>query len=67
LKLLQPANLPRELGKTISKEERNEGFCNIDTYRKWFRQTILTGKHANALTILPLEAMTPRYRDQPPT
>ncbi|KAH7264620.1 amidase signature domain-containing protein [Fusarium solani] len=62
-----PSKKQWELGKTISKEERNEGFCNIDTYRKWFRQTILTGKHANALTILPLEAMTPRYRDQPPT
>ncbi|RSM10374.1 hypothetical protein CDV31_007250 [Fusarium ambrosium] len=57
----------KELGKTISKEERDKGFRNIDTYRKWFHQNILTGEHSNALTILPLETMTPRYRDQPPT
>ncbi|RSL54933.1 hypothetical protein CEP54_009624 [Fusarium duplospermum] len=62
-----PSKRQWELGKTISKEERDEGFRNIDTYKKWFHQTILTGKHSNALTILPLETMTPRYRDQPPT
>ncbi|KAF4992471.1 hypothetical protein FGRMN_7142 [Fusarium graminum] len=47
--------------------ERDIGFGKIDIYRKWFMDHILTGKHANALVILPLESMAPRYRDEMPT
>ncbi|KAJ4251076.1 hypothetical protein NW762_011727 [Fusarium torreyae] len=54
------------VGKTITKAERDEGFAQIEVYRKWFTSTILVGKHDNALMILPLENMTPRYRDEPP-
>ncbi|RKK89170.1 hypothetical protein BFJ68_g16775 [Fusarium oxysporum] len=54
------------IGKTISKGERDVGFAKIEVYRKWFANSILTGKHANALAILPLETMAPRYRDEPP-
>ncbi|KAJ4308101.1 hypothetical protein N0V84_012296 [Fusarium piperis] len=55
------------IGKKISEDERDAGFAQIEVYRRWFTDNILTGKHANALTILPLETMTPRYRDEPPT
>ncbi|OKL58530.1 hypothetical protein UA08_06367 [Talaromyces atroroseus] len=34
--------------------------------RLWSFGKVLSGKHANALVILPIESMTPRYRDQPP-
>jgi hypothetical protein len=51
----------------MTKEKRDQGFAKIDIYEKWFHDTILTGKHSNALVILPLESMTPRYRDEPPS
>ncbi|KAL3590974.1 hypothetical protein FPOAC2_13179 [Fusarium poae] len=54
------------VGKTITKAQRDEGFAKIETYRKWFTETILVEKHSNALIILPLENMAPRYRDEPP-
>jgi len=39
----------------------------MDVYKRWFEDTVWTGKNSNALTIMPLESMAPRYRDQPPT
>lgn len=56
----------RSVGKTISKEDRDAGFKNIDIYSDWFRDIVLSGIHYNALTILPLETTAPRYRDEIP-
>lgn len=35
-------------------------------YKSWFNETILTRKDSNALVIMPLESMVPRYRDEEP-
>ena len=56
-----------ELAKGITREERNLGFHKMDVYREWFNKTILTGEHSNALVMMPLEKMEPRYRDEVPT
>lgn len=50
----------------MSKEERDDGFAKIDIYARWMRNRVLTGDHANALVVLPLENMSPRYRDEVP-
>ncbi|KAL7934352.1 amidase signature domain-containing protein [Trichoderma chlorosporum] len=55
-----------DAGEKITEKERNDGFDRIDIYRKWFQQTILTGDHTNAITIMPLESAAPRYRDDIP-
>ncbi|CCC14296.1 unnamed protein product [Sordaria macrospora k-hell] len=56
-----------EFAKKITREERDLGFRKTDVYRKWFNNTILKGKHSNALVMMPLESMGPRYRDEVPT
>ncbi|KAK3946710.1 amidase signature domain-containing protein [Pseudoneurospora amorphoporcata] len=56
-----------EFAKEITREERDLGFRKMDVYRKWFKNTILTGKHSNTLVMMPLESMGPRYRDEVPT
>ncbi|KAF3480209.1 uncharacterized protein GIQ15_05556 [Arthroderma uncinatum] len=55
------------VGKTISKEQRDAGFKRLSIYEHWLTDTILSGEHSNALLVLPLESMSPRYRDEPPT
>ena len=56
----------REAGKLISKAERDEAVKRINIYRSWFGSTILAAERLNALVILPIEGMSPRYRDEPP-
>ncbi|KAK3392428.1 hypothetical protein B0T20DRAFT_488133 [Sordaria brevicollis] len=68
----EPYISPRNKGmwdfaKGITREERDLGFHKMEVYRQWFTNTIFTGKHSNALVMMPLEAMGPRYRDEVPT
>ncbi|KAJ4380400.1 hypothetical protein N0V85_008759 [Neurospora sp. IMI 360204] len=56
-----------ELAKGMTQEERDRGFHQMDVYREWFNKTILSGKNSNALVMMPLEKMEPRYRDEVPT
>ncbi|KAJ6037380.1 amidase signature enzyme [Penicillium herquei] len=55
-----------ESGKAISEEERDNGFRKIKIYARWFKETILKEDRANAVMILPLKNMSPRYRDEAP-
>lgn len=57
----------RDVGKTMPKEERDKGLERIGIYGRWFKDTILTHEHSNALIVLPIESVCPRYRDEPPT
>lgn len=36
------------------------------TFRKWFYEEILKPEKQNAIMVLPIEMLEPRYRDQPP-
>ncbi|PGH34679.1 hypothetical protein GX50_02467 [[Emmonsia] crescens] len=56
-----------DVGKTMPKEERDKGLERIGIYGRWFKDTILTHEHSNALIVLPIESVCPRYRDEPPT
>ncbi|KAK0631095.1 amidase signature domain-containing protein [Bombardia bombarda] len=55
-----------EFARSISKEKRDDDFAKIAVFERWFNNTILTGQNSNALVLMPLESMTPRYRDEPP-
>ncbi|KAI1198239.1 amidase signature domain-containing protein [Nemania serpens] len=52
--------------QNISKEGRDRDFARLHVFGQWFTQTVLTGNDYNALIIMPLESMTPRYRDEAP-
>ncbi|PGH08850.1 hypothetical protein AJ79_05854 [Helicocarpus griseus UAMH5409] len=54
------------VGKMISKEDLDEAFERVGVYQRWFRNTILTEESTNALIVLPLENVVPRYRDELP-
>jgi hypothetical protein len=59
--------LGREAGKLILRSERDEGVKRIEVYKHWFKSVILAAQDSNALIVLPIDIMTPRYRDEPPT
>jgi hypothetical protein len=64
--LFQANTRNREEGQKISKMERDDGFNKIEIYVRWMRDRVLTGDRANAFVVLPLENMSPRYRDEIP-
>lgn len=57
----------REAGKLTLKSERDNGVKRIEVYKHWFKSIILAAQDSNALIVLPIDIMTPRYRDEPPT
>jgi hypothetical protein len=58
--------VPREFGKTITKEDRDRGFARLDVYKTWFEDLFLAVNDNNTLIIMPQESMQPRYRDGSP-
>ena|ERR1700753_2434039 len=56
--------MPREFGKTITKEDRDKGFARLDVYKKWFKDSLLGVNDDSTLIIMPQEDMQPRYRDE---
>ncbi|KAJ8105970.1 hypothetical protein ONZ43_g7220 [Nemania bipapillata] len=53
--------------ETMSQEKRDQDFAKIDVYKQWFTQTVWAGTRSNALIVMPLESMSPRYRDEVPS
>jgi hypothetical protein len=64
--LFQANTRNREEGQKVSKMKRDDGFNKIEIYVRWMRNKVLTGDRANAFVVLPLENMSPRYRDEIP-
>jgi hypothetical protein len=56
----------RKFAQTVSKENRDKGFKNMEIYKKWFEDQILATATGNVLVVMPLESLAPRYRDEPP-
>lgn len=50
--------------KSILKADRDEAAKKIDIFRSSFRTTFLTG--SQPLSVIPIENVGPRYRDEPP-
>ncbi|KAL4939101.1 amidase signature domain-containing protein [Aspergillus oleicola] len=55
-----------KIGATVTRETRDAGFKDIDTYAGWFKDTILKDDLSNALVVMPLESICERYRDEVP-
>ena len=49
----------------ISRSDRDEAVRKIHVFRSWFQNLMFSS--SNTITILPIENVGPRYRDEPPT
>lgn len=56
----------RGLSEQIRKETRDEAVNRIRHYKKWFLKTVMRSETSNPIIVLPIEHISPRYRDEPP-
>ncbi|KAF2502329.1 amidase signature enzyme [Lophium mytilinum] len=61
-----PVRAQWESASKIDPAQRDEAVRRINVYRQWFLSAIMASEKRNALVILPIENVSPRYRDQPP-
>lgn len=58
----------RNIGSTISSEERDQAEFELNTFRVWFRENVLkesSDSLSEAVLVLPAGKATPDYRDEP--
>lgn len=56
--------LSKELSGKISEAERDIAVERLDVYRRWFSQVMMQVEERNMIVILPIENISPRYRDE---
>jgi len=56
-----------EHASKITKATRDEGISRLSIYKSWFLSTVLKSSTTNTVIILPIEDLSPRYRDESPT
>ncbi|PVH80611.1 amidase signature enzyme [Cadophora sp. DSE1049] len=52
--------------KSITKSSRDEALARLGVHREWFLSSIMNQASKNAIVIVPIENISPRYRDEPP-
>jgi hypothetical protein len=57
--------LRRNLSAEITKEERDIAVHRLSIYEKWCSEKILQIGTHDTIILIPIENMTPRYRDEP--
>lgn len=50
----------------ITKAERDEAEERIEVYREWFLEHVMKVGERDAIVVLPIEEIFPRYRDVAP-
>ncbi|KAF4539975.1 Tetratricopeptide repeat domain-containing protein [Lasiodiplodia theobromae] len=55
------------MASKISRAERDDATDKLEVYRNWFTEKIMRVKESNTIVILPIEEISPRYRDEPPS
>lgn len=56
----------RDLSAKITQGERNIAVDQLEVYRKWFLKEVIRVDQFDTLIILPIENISPRYRDELP-
>lgn len=56
----------RELSAKITRSERDIAVNRLEIYRKWFLKEVMRVDEFDTLIILPIENISPRYRDELP-
>jgi len=59
-----PVRTQWESASKITLAQRDEAVRRIHIYRKWFLTTIMASDERNPLIVLPIENVSPRYRDE---
>lgn len=55
----------RNLSASITKEERDIAVHRLSVYEKWCSDNVLQIGTYNTVLLIPIENITPRYRDEP--
>ena len=53
----------RDLSATITEAERETAITRLKVYREWFVREVMQVKKFNSIVIIPIENISPRYRD----
>ena len=53
----------RDLSATITQAERDTAIIRLKVYREWFFREVMQVKKSNSIVIIPIENISPRYRD----
>ena len=54
----------RDISAKITKKARDIALDKLEVYSKWFCNIIMQVEKQNAIVVLPIENMSPRYRDE---
>jgi hypothetical protein len=54
----------RDLSSHITKEANAEAIRRLDVYRDWFNKVVIKANSRNAIVLIPIEEVSPRYRDE---
>lgn len=53
----------RERSAKITKNERDIAITRLEVYREWFSKEVMQAGTCNTIVIIPIENISPRYRD----
>lgn len=56
----------RELSSEITQEESDVASDRLEVYRKWFMEHVMQEGRMDTVVLIPIEDISPRYRDDPP-
>lgn len=61
------AQLCRDIASRISRLERDDAVGKLEVYRRWFAEEVMKVGQLNTIVVLPVEEISPRYRDEAPS
>jgi hypothetical protein len=58
--------MSRELSSHITSEAHAEAMVRLEVYKDWFDEVVMKLGKQTALVLIPIEEISPRYRDEAP-
>ena len=55
----------RDLASKITAEERDVAVERLAVYKRWFLEHVMQEGERDTLVLIPIENISPRYRDEP--
>ncbi len=56
-----------EIAKDLTRPQRDESILRLQTFKRWFLDEVMCVPTHTTMVVLPIEAMRPNYRDDPPS
>lgn len=65
VEILKPSSdfFIREQSAKITQNERDIAISRLEVYREWFSKEVMQAGTCNTIVIIPIENISPRYRD----